>query len=753
MDPKTRNVLALVVVAVLMALALWQALPVEEKITQGLDIKGGLSVILTAEPLGDVPLTEDAMARVETILVERVNGFGVSEATVQRQGANAFLVQLPGVRDAREALDLLGKPGKLEFVDLASITDTATIDLVYRHIEAERSGETTELPKLDESAYEPFMTGEVITDAQVTADQFNNAAVSITMNRSGAAVWADVTTRLAPVRGQIVIVLDGYAKSAPAVQEPILTGDTQITGSFTFDEAKRLAAVLQSGALPVEIRIDESRVVGPTLGKESLEQGLLAGLVGLALVALFMVVYYRGLGVVSLGGLAVYGVLFIGSLGVLSSMGAFAMTLPGIAGIILTIGVAADTSILIFERLKEEIDRGKTHRSAAKSAVRSAIATSIDADIVTLVSAIALYGLAIGPVRGFAFTLILGIAIDLVAAILFTGPVVRLLAEGWMTKAPWLFGVHGIGESIAPKSRIDFMGKRTAFFAISGGLVAVSIAVLLFMGLTFGIDFQGGTTMTFTGAEGVTTEDVRAALQEAGVPDTANATIQPTDEGGFIVRTAESDTAAAQRAFTDVRAALSLPEQDANVTTIGPGWGDNVTNAAIMALAVSIIAILLYISVRFEYKMSVSAVVALAHDTIIVLGIYALSGREVTPNTIAALLTILGYSLYDTIVVFHRIRENATGLMRTSFMDMTNESINQVLMRWVNTGLIQVIPVVALFFFGGETLRDFAFAMAVGLIVAAYSTISLASPLYAVWKEREPRFQALKRKAEAQAGK
>ena len=297
------------------------------------------------------------------------------------------------------------------------------------------------------------------------------------------------------------------------------------------------------------------------------------------------------------------------------------------------------------------------------------------------------------------------------------------------------------------------MGRKKYFFAFSGALIVISILALLVKGLTFGVDFQGGTSMTFSDAAGVTTEQVRGALEEAGVPDTANATIQPTDDGGYIVRTAESDTAKAHGAFSAIIDSLDLPEQDANVTTIGPGWGKNVTDASLLALAVSIIAILIYISLRFEYKMSVSAVVALLHDTVIVLGVYAISGREVTPNTIAAVLTILGYSLYDTIVVFHRIRENAAGLTKMSFMSMTNESINQVLMRWVNTGLIQVIPVVALFFFGGETLQDFAFAMAVGLVAAAYSTVGLASPFYAMWKEREPKFQALKRKYAAQESK
>lgn len=445
MKLKPTNTLALVALAALMALSVWQFWPVGEKITQGLDIKGGLSVTLTAEALPGAELSEDTMGRVETILTERVNGFGVSEATVQRQGQNAFLVQLPGVKNASDALKLLGEPGTLEFVDMTSVTDTATIELIVKQLDAEYSGETTTLPKLDANGYDPFMTGEVITDARVTTDELGNPAVSVSMDSAGAKTWGEVTSRLSATQGQVMIALDGHAKSAPAVQTAILDGDTLISGSFTVDEAKGLAAILQSGAMPASIEIDESRVVGPTLGKESLNQGLMAGLVGVALVALFMIAYYRGLGIVSVISLLAYGALMLGSLGILSRMNAFALTLPGIAGLILGIGVAADTSILIFERLQEEIDSGKTHRSAAKSAVRHAIATSIDADVVTLVSAIALYAFAIGPVRGFAFTLILGIAVDLVAALLFTGPVVRMLAEGTMSKAPAFWGVKGGG--------------------------------------------------------------------------------------------------------------------------------------------------------------------------------------------------------------------------------------------------------------------------------------------------------------------
>ena len=267
MDSKNRNIIALVTIAVLAAVAIWQVWPPAEKITQGLDIKGGLSVILSVEPLSGDTLSEDTMTRVEDILVERVNGFGVNEATVQRQGQTAFLIQLPGVANAQEALKLLGEPGKLEFVDYASITDTATAALIVQQLEAASSTEpTATLPKLTDDpyagTYEAFMTGEVITDAQVSTDQYGNPSVSLTMNDTGIEIWADVTTRLSATQGQVVIILDGIAKSAPAVQEPILTGDTEISGTFTVDEAKALAAVLQSGAMPAQIEIVESHLDG-----------------------------------------------------------------------------------------------------------------------------------------------------------------------------------------------------------------------------------------------------------------------------------------------------------------------------------------------------------------------------------------------------------------------------------------------------------------------------------------------------------
>jgi len=292
------------------------------------------------------------------------------------------------------------------------------------------------------------------------------------------------------------------------------------------------------------------------------------------------------------------------------------------------------------------------------------------------------------------------------------------------------------------KVYIDFMKNRFILFGISGVILLVAVGALAFKGLNFGIQFSGGTVITITRVATMPIEAVRAAALKAKVESPE---VQSTTDG-FIVRSPQTSTLEAQKYAAAMRAELKVSEADTQVSTIGPEWGSNISNSAMLALVVSILAILAYVSIRFEYKMAVTGVVALLHDAAITLGIYALVGREVTPNTVAALLTILGYSLYDTIVVFHRIRENTQNLSKKTFMDMANDSLNQVLARWINTGLSSLIPVLCLLFFGGDTLKDFAFALAVGLVSGAYSSVAVAAPLYAIWKEREPRYQALKKK-------
>jgi len=436
MDQKQQNILLLAITLVLVVgswVLLW---PPSEKITQGLDLQGGLSVILTAQESTSTAVTASVMDRAELIVRNRVDRLGVREASIQRQGNDSLLVQIPGISNAQEALAVLGSTGQLEFVDVASITDSATVTAITTGADN---------VKLPEGSYEPFMTGEVVRTAAVSQNPTTGQIeVNLSMDAEGTTTWGEYTT--ASVGKLVAIVLDGTVQSAPVVNEPITDGQTAISGNFTAETAKQLKTVLETGALPVTLEFSESRVVGPTLGQDSLRQGVLAALVGLALVAVYVVAFYRGLGLLTVGALLTFASFFMGILAVLSQLGFFALTLPGIAGVVLTIGLAADSSILILERFKEEVRLGKTIRSAANSGSRHGMLTSVDADLVTLVSALVLYLVAIGPVRGFALTLMIGIVCDIIMMVLFKRPSLMLLAESTIAKAPAFWGV--------PKERV-----------------------------------------------------------------------------------------------------------------------------------------------------------------------------------------------------------------------------------------------------------------------------------------------------------
>jgi len=418
MDPKQRNAISLAVIAILVIGSWVLFWPPQSKITQGLDIQGGLSVILTAQETSGTAVTDDVMDRAELIVRNRVDRLGASESTIQRQGADSILVQLPGVKNAQEALDALGTTGQLEIRDVIS-TDA-----------------TTGAPVLGDV----LLTGDVITDATIGTDpNTGEIQVNVTFNSEGTQTWGEITT--ARVGKQIAIVLDGVVQSAPVVNEPILGGNTAISGKFTPEEAKKLKTVLQTGALPVSLEFSESRVVGPTLGQDSLHQGVIAAGIGLAIVAIYLMAFYRGLGGVAVSALIVFASIFIGILAVLSYFNMFALSLPGIAGIVLTIGLAADSSILILERFQEEVRMGRSVRAAARSGSLHAIWTSVDADLVTFVSALMLFSVAIGPVRGFALTLMIGIGCDIAMMVLYKRPVLILLGENTLQKAPRFWGV------------------------------------------------------------------------------------------------------------------------------------------------------------------------------------------------------------------------------------------------------------------------------------------------------------------------
>jgi preprotein translocase subunit SecD/SecD/SecF fusion protein len=430
-----RYVSTLVVLVVVLGVCVFGFTPLSERITQGLDIRGGVSVIMTAKTSDGGTPSAEQMQEATSIVQQRVNSLGSSEMTVQQQGSDSILIQIPGATNADEAIKTIGQTGHLEFVRLDDIGDADALA---------KLDAGTEDVELKDGTYEAFMDGSHIT--QVTVAQASNSAtgtyaVNIKLDDEGTKDFAEVTKELAPTNGRIAIVLDGVVKSAPAVQSEISTGEVSITGNFSLDDANSLKTVLDSGSLPVTLTYSESRVVGPTLGQDSLTQGITAIIVGVAIVVVYLFVFYRGLGLLTLGSLGVFAVLYLGLLALLSHFGAFALTLPGLAGMVLTTGSAADSSILVLERFREEIRMGRSVKNSSVSGAKHGIMTSLDADAVTLVTAIALFAFAVGPVKGFGLTLALGIACDVVTMFCFKAPSLRLLALGTIERHPKFWGV------------------------------------------------------------------------------------------------------------------------------------------------------------------------------------------------------------------------------------------------------------------------------------------------------------------------
>lgn len=811
-----RNIWLLIITTLLVIGSIILFMPPQEKINQGLDIQGGLSVVLTATSTDGDAITDEDMEMSRAIIESRVNALGASEAVVQVQGNNQILVQIPGLSDTQTALDTIGKTGKLEFARLDSFTD----EEVVNKIKSGNYGDNAQVTdafgnsfntgqadplKVEEGTYTPIVTGDNIE--RVTVDHASEAsiyyAVDIDLDGAGTQAFADASRDLVADHGQIVIILDGEVQSAPAVQSEIPNGQVQITGNYSLAEAQSLQTVLESGSLPVSFEYSQSQVVGPTLGQDALFSGVIAALLGILLVMIYLLFFYKGLGTITAGAVIVFAILYLGILAGLSRFGLFSLSMSGIAGIVLTIGMAADSSVLTVERFREEIRMGRSVRAASITGVRHAIQTSIDADLVSLVSALCLFFLASASVKGFGLTLSLGIFCDIVMMLLFKAPLIRLLAPRSIEKHPGFWNVKDgqvaaeqytalgavlsvsageaetgeamdrahidreaaerggeAGSKVAEavhnlkgrfiKHDINFVGKRKVFLIISACLIVASFAVIGLKGMTFGIEFVGGTSITFHETGDATIDDMRAAFAEAGQPEATIQTTSANGEDGFLIRMTVTDAQEATAVANQVADKLGFTTENFEVTTIGPDWGSSVINQSLIAFLVSLVLIIIYIAIRFEFKMGVTAVIVLLHDLIIVVGVYALVGREFTPNAVAALLTIIGYSLYDTVVVFHRINDNAKDMnVKCSFFTVANHSLNQVFIRSINTTITSLIPVLFMLFFGGETLKDFAFAMVIGLFIGCYSSIAVGTPLFSIWKSREDKYA----KAEKKFGK
>jgi SecD/SecF fusion protein len=610
----------------------------------------------------------------------------------------------------------------------------------------------------------PALSGTDIKNPEQNFDQQagNEPIVTFDFTSQGRKAFSSITRKIAQ-RGQenslpgtqnfqhFAIVLDNQLVSSPFIdftQNPDgIDGRTgaQISGGFTIQTAQDLAKILKIGALPVKLDLVSRSQVSASLGAQALHQGLIAGIAGFIIVALFLIAFYRVLGLIATAALVIYAIYFYA----LVKLIPITMTLPGIAGLILTLGVAADANIVVFERVKEEVRAGRSVSQSIVAGYRKGLTAIIDANIVTFLVAFILFILATAGVKGFAFTLGLGVIVSLFTAVVATQAILLSLRGSGLIHSR---AALGAGEQ-KHKFRFDYMGASRWFFSMSGIILLIGALAIAGRGINFGIDFEGGTRVT-TGLERhATVNQIRSVLTPQGLADAKIQTISNKVVGPNGVQISAHELGkggvdGVEKALDDRFGIRGTP----NAEEIGPSFGQSVANSAIIAIFASLIVISLYIALRFEWKFAVPVLIALMHDVLIVSGVYALIGREVTTSTVAALLTILGYSLYDTIIVFDRVRENIPRMPSAAFSQIVNRSLSEVLTRSLATSFCTLLPVLSLMLFGGETLRDFAFALLVGIASGTYSSVFIATPVLAHWKEREPVYRARDRRIRKELG-
>ena len=828
--------------------------PIQQKPVLGLDLQGGLEVVLEARPESGEQLSEEDLDRSVEIIRERIDKLGVSEPEVRKQGENQIVVQLAGVFDVQSAVSIIGKTAQLHLYDLQKNLQTPSLDaqqfpaasptlwsilnnstvknraergnpaafylfdaenkrvagpketrqelLEGRRVqrllrdgelprgykvralpaetiilrcgidqrycpgvqEAEPSRTYYYLMKYDPNNEEdpvPEMTGRDF-DLDGTRQDFdtrsNQPIVSMQFTDAGGDKFHDVTRELAQ-RGQIfansrnvddevafqqfAIVLDDVIQSAPVIDfnenpDGIPPGNgAQISGIGTLSEAKDLALVLQTGALPVEFTIAERTDVSATLGEDSLKQAQNAAIAGLLVVALFLLIFYRFLGLVAVLGLGIYAAFMYAAILLFD----VTLTLPGFAGMILTIGVAADANIVIFERIKEESRGGRSVRAAVAAGYAKGFNSILDANAVTAITALVLFLVASASVKGFALMLLIGTAVSLVTAVGATRAMLGILSGFRWFDSPKFMGASG--QQVAKWIQIDFIGRMRLWFGISAVVLTLAIGAIGVQGLNFGIDFQGGTQVTFRAPQPVALSEIRGLASEIG------------EEGAIIQGRGESSGEERYQGFTIKTESLTQQRQarleseikgrfgeniSYGVKNVSESFGRQIARDAILAIAFSFVLICIYIWIRFEWKFALPVLAAIAHDVTIAVGIYSLTGKEVTTATVAAILTVLGYSMYDTMIIFDRVRENLGLMRRSSVATIANVSLWETIRRSLATTFITLLPISALYFFGGETLKDFAFALLVGIGSGAYSSIFIAPQLFVLWKQREPEY-------------
>ncbi len=713
----------LLIIAVV-AFSIWKFYPLDKKINLGLDLQGGMQLLLEVD-LDKVPAAAraDATERVVEVVRNRIDELGVREPVITKEGTNQVVVQLPGVTDRERAKEIVGKTAHLEFKivsdspDLSKKAEDGKTPDGYEYKEFENSKGSTSSVLLAQTA---VLTGDHLTNASVGFDQYGQSIVQLQFDKEGAKIFDQVTFQ--NVGKQLAIVLDGKVHSAPVIRDRIPSGQAQISGSFSAQEASDLALVLRAGALPAPVHIVEERTVGPTLGRDSIEKGIKAGIIGAVLIFIFMPFYYLLTGLIADMGLIVYIIMVIGSLATLHST----LTLPGIAGFILSIGMAVDANVLISERIREELETGKTARAAVSAGYNRAFSAILDSHVTTLVTSVILFFFGTGPIKGFAVTLTAGMVASLFSSIVVT----RVVFDFLLKQNPNLHFkmLHFFG-----KTNIHFLKGR--FFAYGFSVIAIALGLSSFVmrGQTnFGIEFTGGTLVQIAFHKPLEIGVLRSGLEKEGVKGLMIQYYGDPASNQFVIKSADSDYENVEKAAKDISGVKSFELH--RVDHVGPSVSGDLKGKAFWAVFWSSIGILIYLAYRFEWKFGLAAVIALLHDTFFTFGMYALTGREINLTTVAAILTIMGYSVSDTIITFDRVRENLKTMRKVPFSELVNISVNQTLGRTINSTLTTILGALSLFLFGGSAIHDFAFILLVGFSIGVYSTVFVASALIVDWR-------------------
>ncbi len=709
----------LIVSLLVFGFSLWAGFPLSKKINLGLDLKGGMHLVLKVDTSHIPPKDrEDAVERALEVIRNRIDEFGVKEPSITRQGFDEIVLQLPGVTDRRRALNIVGRTAQLEFKLVVNDPDLLSKALAGKKIPPEYELLYTQdgRPYLVEKKV--LLSGDAIKKAYVSFDQYNQPVVSLEFTPEGAKKFDEITAK--NVGRSLAIILDGKIQSAPVIRERIPSGRAMISGSFTPTEAQDLALVLRVGALPAPMKVVEERTVGPLLGQDSIRQGIKSAIIGAILVFLFMLVYYRLPGLIADLALLFNVLIILGGLGLFKAT----LTLPGIAGIILTLGMAVDANVLINERIKEELRAGSPVRIAIRAGYDKAFLTIVDSNLTTLIAALMLFQFGTGPIKGFAVTLSIGILASMFTAIVFT----RLIFEIILS----LRDIDSLSMvSLLSGSKVDFLSYRRIAYAISLSIILGGIIAFSLRGKSmFGIDFAGGYLQEYRFPTEVSTAQLRQELSMLGIKD---AIIQRfrDDKRSVIIRTKEDVVEKVEEKFKqDFNAKLLRVER------VGPSIGKLLKKKAILAVGWSLLGILVYVAFRFHYfNFAVAAVLALLHDVLVALSFLAFTGRQLDLLIVTALLTIAGYSVNDTIVIYDRVREKRRVMRRASLYEIINTAINETLSRTIITSLTTLLVIVSIYFFGGEVLNAFAFTLLVGVISGTYSTIFIASPLVLVGRQ------------------